>query len=125
MKTGLNRRRFLKDAAVGAAAGGAALIGSPNAEAQTPPKPETPRRGTAAPPSARALAAETEPVSVEANGLTVDNPGSDFMVDVIKALGIEYVAANPGSSFRALHESFINYGANKSPEWLTCCHAES
>ena len=44
------------------------------------------------------------------------------MVDVLKSLDIEYCAANPGSSFRGLQESFINYGGNKSPEWLTCCH---
>jgi thiamine pyrophosphate-dependent acetolactate synthase large subunit-like protein len=47
------------------------------------------------------------------------------MVDVIKSLGFEYVAANPGSSFRGLHESIINYGGNKNPELLTCCHEES
>ena len=47
------------------------------------------------------------------------------MVDVIKSLGFEYVAANPGSSFRALHESIINYGGNQAPELLTCCHEES
>ena len=57
--------------------------------------------------------------------LTNERPGSDFMVDVIKSLGIEYVAANPASSFRALHESIINYGGNKNPELLTCCHEES
>ena len=34
-------------------------------------------------------------------------------------------AANPGSSFRGLHESLINYGGNKNPELLTCCHEES
>jgi thiamine pyrophosphate-dependent acetolactate synthase large subunit-like protein len=56
---------------------------------------------------------------------TTDRPGSDFMVDVIKSLGFEYVAANPGSSFRGLHESIINYGGNKNPELLTCCHEES
>src|SRR5262245_66607454 len=33
--------------------------------------------------------------------------GSDFMVDTIKALGFEYICANPGSSFRGLHESVI------------------
>ena len=54
-----------------------------------------------------------------------EKPGSDFMVDVLKTLGIEYCAANPGSSFRGLQESCINYGGNKSPEWLTCCHEES
>ena len=47
------------------------------------------------------------------------------MVDIIKSLGIEYVAANPGSSYRGLHESVINYGGNKNPEFLTCCHEES
>jgi benzoylformate decarboxylase/acetolactate synthase-1/2/3 large subunit len=57
--------------------------------------------------------------------LTVDRPGSDFMVDVIKALGFDYIFANPGSSFMGLHESVVNYGGNKSPEFLTCCHEES
>jgi len=52
-------------------------------------------------------------------------PGSDFMVDVIKSLGFEYVCANPGSSFRSLHESLLNYGGNKNPEFITCCHEES
>ena len=47
------------------------------------------------------------------------------MVDVIKSLGFEYVAANPGSSFRGLQESLINYGGNKAPEFITCCHEES
>jgi len=47
------------------------------------------------------------------------------MVDVIKTLGFEYVAANPGSAFRGIHESLINYGGNKMPELLTCCHEES
>ena len=47
------------------------------------------------------------------------------MVDVIKSLNVEYVAANPGSSFRSLHESVVNYGANKSPELITCLHEES
>jgi len=51
--------------------------------------------------------------------------GSDFMVDVIKSLGIEYCASNPGTSFRGLHESLINYGGNKDPEFLTCLHEES
>ena len=56
---------------------------------------------------------------------TTDRPGSDFMLEVIRTLGFEYVCANPGSSFRGLHESFVNYGGNKSPELLTCCHEES
>ena len=55
----------------------------------------------------------------------VRHPASDFMVDVIKSLGIEYVASNPGSSFRGLHESIVNYGGNSQPEFLTCLHEES
>src|SRR6202167_2956590 len=55
----------------------------------------------------------------------MDRSGSDFMVDVIKSLGIEYVCSVAGSSFRALHESVINYGGNSAPEFITCCHEES
>jgi acetolactate synthase I/II/III large subunit len=54
----------------------------------------------------------------------VKDPGSDFMVDVIKSLDIDYVASNPAHSFRGLHESLINYGGNKQPEWLCCLHEE-
>src|SRR5438270_12256633 len=49
------------------------------------------------------------------------------MVQVLKDLGIEYVAANPGSSFEGLQESLINYGnpPNKTPEFITALHEES
>src|SRR5258708_9249609 len=57
--------------------------------------------------------------------LTCDRSGSDFMVDVIKSLGMEYVCSVAGSSFRALHESVINYGGNSNPEFISCCHEES
>jgi thiamine pyrophosphate-dependent acetolactate synthase large subunit-like protein len=61
----------------------------------------------------------------EVDVLTTDHSGSDFMVDVLRSLDLEYVCANPGSSFRALHESIINYGGNQKPEFITCCHEES
>ena len=112
--SGGGRRGFLKGAVAGAAA---ALVSEPPAKAQAPP----PRRGVEV-PSATALAKETEPVDVEV--LTADRPGSDFMLDVLKSLDFEYVCANPGSSFRALHESILNYGGNKAPELITCCHEE-
>jgi thiamine pyrophosphate-dependent acetolactate synthase large subunit-like protein len=47
------------------------------------------------------------------------------MVDVIRALDVEYVALNPGSSFRGLHESLINHGGNHRPTVLTCLHEET
>ncbi len=111
----VDRRNFLKSAAVGAAALAAVPAGIAAAE------PAEPKR-TALP--AMSPAAETEVPSV-AEVLTADRTGSDFMVDVIKSLGFEYVCANPGSSFRGIHESIINYGGNKKPEFITCCHEES
>jgi acetolactate synthase I/II/III large subunit len=50
--------------------------------------------------------------------------GSDLIVDLLKALGIEYAAFNPGSSFRGLHDSIVNYGGNHLPEVIECCHEE-
>ncbi len=47
--------------------------------------------------------------------------GSDVMVDAIKACGFPYVSLNPGSSFRGLHDSLVNYGGNE-PEMITCNH---
>lgn len=66
---------------------------------------------------------EAAPAKVEVQ--TTDRPGSDFMIDVFKALGFEYVCANPGSAFRSIQESVINYGSNSKPEFITCCHEES
>ena len=91
------------------------------------PKQPVGRRGFlkgAAAGAAGLVAAPMAPIAIAQQVEIAGNekPGSDFMVDVIKTLGIEYVAANPGSSFRGLQESLINYGGNKSPEWLTCCH---
>jgi thiamine pyrophosphate-dependent acetolactate synthase large subunit-like protein len=44
------------------------------------------------------------------------------MVDAFKACGFRYVALNPGSSFRGLHDSLVNYGGNENPEIVTCTH---
>jgi len=55
---------------------------------------------------------------------TIDRPGSDFMVDVLKSLGFEYCFSNPANTFRSLHESLINYGGNAAPEFITCTHEE-
>jgi acetolactate synthase I/II/III large subunit len=114
-KTSIDRRDFLRSAAAGAAV----LVTTPG----TPGKQPTPERRTGSPPPMSPEAEVETPSSAEV--LTADRTGSDFMVDVIKSLGIEYICANPGSSFRGLHESVINYGGNKSPEFITCLHEES
>jgi len=105
----VNRREFMKHAA----AVGAASVAAPAAMAQT----QTPGGGVASPPAA-------EPAA-EVEVLTSGRSGSDFMVDVLKSLAFPYVCANPGSSFRGLQESIVNYGGNSAPEFLTCCHEES
>src|SRR6185436_4032700 len=113
-KRSVDRRDFLKSAAV---TGAAAL--APVATAAAAPPTPPPAQATAPTPPR-----ETDPpANVEV--LTTDRPGGDFMVDVIKSLDFEYVAANPGSSFRGIHESIVNYGGNSAPEFITCCHEES
>ncbi len=47
--------------------------------------------------------------------------GSDVMVDAMKAQGFKYISLNPGSSYRGLHDSLVNYGGN-SPEMIECPH---
>ncbi len=50
--------------------------------------------------------------------------GSDLIVDLLRALGIDYVALNPGSSFRGIHDSLVNYDSKRGPEIILCCHEE-
>ena len=111
----IDRRKFLK----GAAAGAAALAAIPTAASAQP-------RAVSRNATAQPIPKEPETATpAEIDVLTENRSGSDFMIDVLKSLGIEYVASNPGSSFRGLHESVINYGGNKNPEFITCCHEES
>ena len=117
--SGPDRRRFLKGAAL---AGAAPAIAATNvAEAQISAPRHTP---SALPPNAHQIAAETKVPGAVENRIG-GKPGSDFMVDVLKTLDIKYTPSNCASSFRALHESLINYGENKAPEYLSCMHEES
>ena len=50
--------------------------------------------------------------------------GSDVFVDVLRDLGIEFIALNPGSTFRGLHDSLVNYGGGTAPELVLCTHEE-
>lgn len=114
-KISVDRRNFLRGA-VGGAAALAVDTGSASAQQAAQLHPN----------AAPLMAKETDPSPASAvEVLTEERSGSDFMVDVIKALGFEHICANPGSSFRGLHESIVNYGGNKNPELLTCCHEES
>ena len=49
---------------------------------------------------------------------------SDTLATVLRELQIPYVALSPGSSFRGLHESLVNFLENRRPEILLCLHEE-
>lgn len=51
--------------------------------------------------------------------------GSDVIAEAIRGLGFEYVALNPGSSFRGLHDSLVNHLHNEKPQMILCLHEEN
>jgi acetolactate synthase I/II/III large subunit len=120
-RANVNRRKFL----TGAAIAGATAVTARDVVKATPAP--TSNASSAAPsalrPSAAVAAAETGS-QAELAGV-VGKPGSDYMVDIIKSLNVDYVFANPASSFRGLHESLLTYGGNKAPEFIECLHEES
>ena len=134
----LDRRRFLKSAAIGAAAGATALVTTiPDTDAQAPAaaapasvgqRGAGARGGAGAPvadPTPQQLARETGAATPPAiPPRTVVRPGSDLIVDALKSVGIEFVMANPGSSFEGMQESIINHGRNDI-EFITALHEES
>ncbi len=111
------RRGFLRQAAAlaGTAAAAAAATGASSAGAADAPS-------SAGGKGAASAAAATPAAPGER---LIERPGSDFMMDVIRTLDLQYVSTNPGSSFRSLHESLVNYGGNRQPELLTCLHEEA
>src|SRR5438552_1699611 len=49
---------------------------------------------------------------------------SDVIVDLLHAYDLRYAALNPGASYRGLHDSIVNYGANR-PALMLCQHEET
>jgi len=50
--------------------------------------------------------------------------GSDYLAALLRHIGLEYVALNPGASYRGLHDSLVNYLGDESPKMLTVLHEE-
>lgn len=50
--------------------------------------------------------------------------GSDVVADTLRALDIPFIALNPGSSYRGLHDSLVNHLGNRAPQILLCLHEE-
>jgi len=119
----LDRRGFLK----GAATGAAALAVGGEASAQTGATADASSTAVPAPTAAQVErdAGNVRPPAPPPRAAV--RPGSDLMVQVLKELGIEFVASNPGSSFEGLQESIVNYGdpPNRMPEFITALHEES
>ena len=115
----VNRRKFL----TGVAVAGAATTVANGAQAN-PGTAANKRLPSAVMPNTMQIAAETGGLR-EPTTQIPGRPASDYMVDVIKSLKIEYIYSNPASSFRGLHESLINYGKNTAPEFLTVTHEEA
>ncbi|HMI97584.1 MAG TPA: thiamine pyrophosphate-dependent enzyme [Micropepsaceae bacterium] len=117
--TGVDRRKFLAGAAVAGAATAIPAVKHARAADADQTAAFVKRPSTAA---AQAEMAGNVPASPG----TLSGPaGSDFMVDVLKSLDIDFVFSNPASSCRGIHESIVNYGGNKKPEFITCMHEES
>ena len=116
----ISRRGFLQVATLagtGAIAHGVASAAAPGTEDHAAgPRPTTVQMASRA-----AEQGTPPPVTV-----THASCGSDFMIDVMRNVGIEYVAAIPGNTFKGLHESVINYGMTSTPalELISCMHEE-
>jgi acetolactate synthase I/II/III large subunit len=50
--------------------------------------------------------------------------GSDALAELLSRLDLRYIALVPGSSYRGLHDSLVNYGGNRDPRMLVCLHEE-
>jgi len=50
---------------------------------------------------------------------------SDTIAELLRDIGLDYIAVCPGSSFRGLHESLVNHLGNARPEMLLCLHEEN
>ena len=113
-----DRRSFLRGSVIGAA--GAVVAQATPASAQ---EAATAAASPSPGPSPWLAAAESRtPAPEAALPQHIEYPGSDFMIDCMKAAGIEVVALCPGSSFRGLQESLQSYDG--APRMIVCTHEE-
>lgn len=82
-------------------------------------------------PSSRRAAAQRPDATIAAldrplpSGVNAPQFGSDVAADALRATGIDFIALNPGASYRGFHDSIVNYLGNKQPQMLLCLHEES
>ena len=79
--------------------------------------------------------APIRPAVTYSRGVRAENPegadgdiaiewGSDAIAELLSRLGLRYLALVPGSSYRGLHDSLVNYNGNRDPRLLVCLHEE-
>ena len=51
--------------------------------------------------------------------------GSDAIAEQLSRLHLNYIALVPGSSYRGLHDSIVNYKGNANPQMILCLHEVS
>jgi len=49
---------------------------------------------------------------------------SDVIVEALRELNYQYIPMTPGSSFRGVHDSLVNYLGNERPQMILCLHEE-
>lgn len=64
-----------------------------------------------------------DPEGVESGAVAIEW-GSDALAELLRRLGLRYIALVPGSSYRGLHDSLVNYNGNRDPRMLVCLHEE-
>lgn len=50
--------------------------------------------------------------------------GSDLIVEYLRQMGIDYVAFNPGATFRGIHDSLVSRQGTGGPQIIECLHEE-
>lgn len=115
----VDRRRLLKGSLLLGALGASPPVFAAKTADGAPPSVDA-----SAPTEARAQAEAGRLDLVADESPQIADPGSDLMVELLRLVGIDYVATMPGSSFRGLHESIVNFGGNNRPELISCTHEE-
>jgi len=64
-----------------------------------------------------------DPEGVERGAVAMEW-GSDALAELLSRLDLRYLALVPGSSYRGLHDSLVNYAGNRDPRMLVCLHEE-
>lgn len=49
---------------------------------------------------------------------------SDAVAELLRRLELPFIGLNPGSSYRGLHDSLVNYLGNELPQLIVCLHEE-